>query len=153
MIWNTVIICGIKEKIANSSALNSNYKMSDNLLFAWTYRVGKREFLVEIFREGTCLFYDESIRQFLSRAGKTPQAFLIEEIEADDPSPARARKTEFAIRLKIDSEHLNLIRNAREEFDEKDDVSAELEGQINSRFGPIFSSEVKPFLAIPLADL
>jgi len=127
--------------------------MSDNLLFAWTYRVGNREFLVEIFQDGACLFYDESIRKFLCQAGKTPQAFLLEEIEADDPSPARARKTEFAIRINIDSEHLNLIQKAREQFDENEDVSAELERQINSLFGPIFSAEVKPFLSIPLPDL
>ena len=127
--------------------------MSDNLLFAWTYRVGNREFLVEIFKDGTCLFYVESIRQFLCRAGKSPQAFLMEEIEADASSPARAQKTEFAIRLNIDSEHLALIWKAREEFDQTDDVSPDLERQINSRFAPIFSTEVKPFLAIPLEDL
>jgi len=127
--------------------------VSDNLLFAWTYRVGNREFLVEIFRDGTCLFYDEPIRQFLCRAGKSPQAFLMEEIEADEPSPARSRKTEFAIRINLDAEHLNLIRKAREEFDQKDDVSAELERRINSGFDSVFSTEVRPYLAISLEDL
>ena len=126
--------------------------MSDDLLFSWIYRVKSREFLVEVFRDGKCLFYDESIRKSLFRAGKSAHDFLMEEIEADDPSPDRARKTEFAIRLNIDSEHLDLIRKAREEFDQKDDISAELERQINSRFDPIFSAEVKPFLSIPLAD-
>lgn len=142
----------IKEKIATPAESGSDSTMSDILLFACTYRVGKREFLVEIFSDGSYLFYGESIRHFLSRAGESPQALVMEDIEADAPSP-RPRKTEFAIRLNIDSEHLNLIREAREEFDQTDDVSTDLERQINSRFATVFSTDVNPIFSMPLPDL
>jgi len=125
--------------------------LADNLLFTWAYRIGKREFIIEIFRDGNCLLYDETIRRQLSHVGKTPQSILLEEIEADEPSAARARKTEFAIRLKISGEHLDLVRQVREEFDQNDYVPADLEREINSRFDPIFTQEVKPFLSVPLA--
>jgi hypothetical protein len=75
----------------------------------------------------------------------------MEEIEADVTAAARARKTEFAIRLNIDPEHLGLIRKAREKFDLIADVPVGLESEINRRFDPIFTQEVQPFLSVPLA--
>ena len=124
--------------------------LTDQLLFAWTYRVGNREFVIEIFPDGNCLLYDETIRRKLCHTGKSAASVLLEDIASDDVSSARARKTEFAIRFLIDSEHLELIRLARAEFERLGDVSTGLETRINLRFQPVFSREVEPFLSVPL---
>ncbi|MBE2204045.1 MAG: hypothetical protein IAE94_06895 [Chthoniobacterales bacterium] len=123
----------------------------DQLLFAWTYRVGEREFVIEIFRDGSCVLYDETIRRKLCHAGKSGIAALLEDVAADEPSAAHDRKGEFGIRFSIDAEQLSLIRQAREEFDQTDDVPAGLEGEINRRFGSIFVREIEPYLTIPLS--
>jgi len=127
--------------------------LTDELLFTWACREGSREFIIEIFRDGSCILYDETVRRQLCHAGKVGQAILIEEIKADEPSPERDRKTEFGIRFIIDSGQLSLIRRAREEFEQTDDVPVDLEREINSGFEPIFLKKVIPFLSGPLADI
>jgi len=124
--------------------------LPEQIFFAWTYRIGNREFVIEIFPDRNCLLYDETIRRQLCHTGRSADSVLLEEIESDAPSAARARKTEFAIRFLIDSEHLELIRLAREEFDRLGDVSSVLATRINLRFKPVFSREVEPFLSVPL---
>ncbi len=123
----------------------------DQLLFAWTYRVGEREFVIEIFRDGSCVLYDETIRRKLCHAGKSGIAALLEDVAADEPSPEQARKAEFGIEFTIDEVHLGLIHRARVEYDRTDDVSVELDSQINRLYGPVFNEEVEPYLTVPLS--
>ncbi len=123
---------------------------ADQILFAWTYRVGSREFVIEIFPNGECVLFDETIRRQLCHEGKSGRSILLEEIAADEPSPEQACKAEFGIEFTIDEVHLGLIHRARAEYDRTDDVSSELECQINRLFGPVFIEEVEPYLTVPV---
>jgi hypothetical protein len=125
---------------------------ADEILFAWAYRVGSREFVIEIFPNGECVLFDETIRRQLCHAGKGGRSILLEEIAADAPSPEQARKAEFGVEFTIDAPHLRLIHQARTEFDRTDDVSAELEAQINRLFDHIFVDQVEPYLTVPLNE-
>ncbi len=124
---------------------------ADQILFAWTYRVGSREFVIEIFPNGKCVLFDETIRRQLCHARKSGRSILLEEIAADEPSPEQARKAEFGIEFTIDKVHLGLIHRARVEYDRTDDVSVELDSQINCLFGPVFIEQVEPYLTVPLS--
>lgn len=123
---------------------------ADQLLFAWTYRLGDREFIIEIFPDGKCVLYDETVRRRLCHWGKDGRSILLEEIAADEPSPEQARKAEFGIEFNLDKDHLALIHQARHEFDRTDDVSSELEAEINRFFAFIFVRHVEPYLTVPV---
>ncbi len=72
------------------------------------------------------------------------------ELDADEPGFARAVKSEFAVHFRISENHLNLIQQARREFDRTDDIPSELSSLINQHFTRTFAVEVVPFLTIPI---
>lgn len=122
----------------------------ERLLFSWHFAVADREFNIETFADGNCILYDESIRRSLCHGDSDPRRVLLEEIDSDDASPAQDRKREFSVRFAISPPLLDLIREAREEFDRTGDVSKTLSDQINLLFAPIFQRDAEPFLTIPI---
>lgn len=126
------------------------YGIGRPLLFAWTFCRGNQEFVIEIFPDGKCVLYDETVRRQFCHTGKNGRSILLEDIAADEPSPEQARKAEFGIEFTITPAHLGLIHQARAEFDRTDDVSAELESEINRLFAPIFTRDIQPYLTFPL---
>jgi len=124
---------------------------SEHLLFVWTYRLGSREFIIETFLNGESILFDETVRFHLCHAGKNGRMILLDEIAADEPSPEKARKAEFGIEFSLPPELLDLIQKARTEFDQRDDISSELEANIRSQFAPIFTRKIEPYLTVPIS--
>ena len=56
------------------------------------------------------------------------------------------------MRFRIAPDHFELLCEAREEFNQSDDVSPELSELINRQFAQIFDAEVAQFLAEPVED-
>ncbi len=125
---------------------------SDQPLFVWACHQGSREFIIDIFPNGKCVFFDESIRRQLCHTGKDPRQILLEEIAADSPSLEQARKAEFGIEFTIDKDHLCLIQKVRQEFDQTNDVSSILADEVNRRFLPILHTMVYPYLTEPISE-
>lgn len=124
--------------------------MSEEMLFVWTFRVPPREFVIEVGRGGECLLYDETIRRTLCHSGKTGHQILWDELMAVDPSPQQMLKREFSISFLINADHLELLQQARAEYDRAGDVSEGLISLIDQKFAAIFWITLNPFLTVPM---
>lgn len=121
--------------------------MTVSLLFAWHFTFQGREMIVETAPSGESIVFEEAMRRRVCHRGKSWHEALIEDIRADAPSAARARKMEFGIRVVLSCEMMDVIIRARRAFDETGDVPSQIEQELARSFTPIFLSEVAPYLS------
>lgn len=105
--------------------------------------------VVETAYSGESVVFDETARRRSCHSGRTGTEILLDEIRADSPSAARARKLEFGIPVVLPANMMRLVEQARAVFDETDDVPPEIERELVREFTPIFLREVAPYLTDP----